>query len=220
MTAVETKVIEKARAGEKFTADEVVADAALMSFAHDYVKMYVGNFEFMNDLKRSLRKGLTAGQAKGALNVHVAEIKRVLATAEAPTETYVNVVTFFANVTGLKWPKVRMDEVVFRGRNDGSVDVTSSWKEWNDRFNRDAPHWYGRIEADGTVRFGKGWNSVKDVVAEFNSDPEGVARAYGKRTGNCCFCSRELETKESLAVGYGPICADKFGLPWGELVAA
>ena len=32
----------------------------------------------------------------------------------------------------------------------------------------------------------------------------------------CCFCHKELTTKESLAVGYGPLCAEKLGLPWGE----
>jgi len=34
-------------------------------------------------------------------------------------------------------------------------------------------------------------------------------------TGNCCFCRRELTDKRSTEVGYGPICADHFSLPWG-----
>ncbi len=52
------------------------------------------------------------------------------------------------------------------------------------------------------------------------ADPAGQAAAYGHETGCCCFCARELTDKRSIAVGYGPICADHFGLPWGEAVAA
>jgi hypothetical protein len=56
---------------------------------------------------------------------------------------------------------------------------------------------------------------VLSLLVEFASDPAGVGSRIGKLTGNCCFCSRALETKESLAVGYGPTCASHYGLPWG-----
>lgn len=36
------------------------------------------------------------------------------------------------------------------------------------------------------------------------------AAAYGKATGQCCVCSRELTVKESIDRGIGPICASKF----------
>jgi hypothetical protein len=36
------------------------------------------------------------------------------------------------------------------------------------------------------------------------------AKAYGKRTGQCCVCSRELTVKASIDMGIGPICASKF----------
>lgn len=50
----------------------------------------------------------------------------------------------------------------------------------------------------------------------FNDDPAEAAKLYGKMTSRCCFCGHELSTGESVAVGYGPICAEHFGLPWGE----
>lgn len=34
---------------------------------------------------------------------------------------------------------------------------------------------------------------------------------YGKRTGVCCVCGRELTNEESVARGIGPICASYFG---------
>jgi hypothetical protein len=58
--------------------------------------------------------------------------------------------------------------------------------------------------------------SVSALLLSFEADPKAVATAYGQRTSNCCFCGRDLSTGESVAVGYGPICAEKFGLPWGD----
>jgi hypothetical protein len=42
-----------------------------------------------------------------------------------------------------------------------------------------------------------------------------VAAEHGHKTGNCCFCSRPLNDARSTEVGYGPVCADKWELPWG-----
>ncbi len=46
-------------------------------------------------------------------------------------------------------------------------------------------------------------------------DPAKAAQAYGTLTGQCCFCSRDLTDARSIDKGYGPVCADHFGLPWG-----
>lgn len=58
-----------------------------------------------------------------------------------------------------------------------------------------------------------------DILAELilmDQDPVEFASLYGHRTGACCFCGRHLETAESVTVGYGPICAGHYGLPWGR----
>jgi Family of unknown function (DUF6011) len=54
------------------------------------------------------------------------------------------------------------------------------------------------------------------VLRAFACDPAGQATVYGKATGQCCFCGQELTDPRSVAMGYGPICAEHFGLPWGE----
>jgi hypothetical protein len=41
------------------------------------------------------------------------------------------------------------------------------------------------------------------------------AAAYGLTHGNCIACSRDLTDDRSLTVGYGPVCASKYGWPWG-----
>jgi len=78
--------------------------------------------------------------------------------------------------------------------------------------------WFGRVNLDGSVLQSKSWQPwVGELLTAFAADPAGAGAAYGKKTGNCCFCGRHLETAESTTVGYGPICAEKFGLPWGEV---
>jgi len=42
------------------------------------------------------------------------------------------------------------------------------------------------------------------------------AAAFGHLVGRCCFCSHAIDTPESTAVGYGPVCASKYDLPWGN----
>lgn len=56
---------------------------------------------------------------------------------------------------------------------------------------------------------------VTDFLRNLSADPAKVAGDYGRETGNCCFCSIDLTDARSVSVGYGPICAGKYGLPWG-----
>ena len=75
---------------------------------------------------------------------------------------------------------------------------------------------YGRIDVDGKfypTRYAGA--SVVALVTEFAAEPEAVAGKYGRLTGACCFCAHGLKDDRSLEVGYGPICADRFGLNWG-----
>jgi hypothetical protein len=57
--------------------------------------------------------------------------------------------------------------------------------------------------------------TVEGQLQAFAADPETVAAKYGKLTGRCCFCGRALTDERSTAMGYGPVCAHKFGLNWG-----
>jgi hypothetical protein len=59
-------------------------------------------------------------------------------------------------------------------------------------------------------------STVHGQLAAFAADPETIAAKYGKMTGCCCFCSRKLDDARSTEVGYGPVCAKKFGLNWGK----
>jgi len=125
----------------------------------------------------------------------------------------------------LKFPKIRIaidaDTVIKlsvagpRAKFPGTVNVTD-----------DAPYeftrWYGRIHDDGDFEISRRYRddpnflgSLVDLLRRFARDPAGVAAAYGMLSGNCSFCSRELTDERSTEVGYGPVCAKKWHLPWG-----
>ena len=129
-----------------------------------------------------------------------------------------------AKAKGIRFPKVKLAtedglSVVLkqageRSKYMGQIMLTDGMPFGSNRY-------FGRIDEAGRLIEGRDMtDAVRALIADFAADPAAVGAAYGKRTGTCCFCSRHLETRESVHVGYGPICADKFGLPWGEVPQA
>lgn len=59
-----------------------------------------------------------------------------------------------------------------------------------------------------------------DALRNLAEHPEQVLAQHGVATGKCCYCGRALSTAESRSVGYGPICAGNYGLPWGDTSVA
>lgn len=64
-----------------------------------------------------------------------------------------------------------------------------------------------------------GWvyspQSVKGIRATDALTADEAAR-FGKTHAHCVYCYRPLTDERSLHVGYGPDCAERVGLPWGE----
>lgn len=63
------------------------------------------------------------------------------------------------------------------------------------------------------------WSYAKGAIYNLTPDHK-ITAAQSKRFGElyskCIFCSRKLSTEESKDAGYGPDCAEKYGLPWGN----
>jgi hypothetical protein len=123
--------------------------------------------------------------------------------------------------TKLKWPVIRFaaGDIRFRlsltgpqSRDPGSVSVTSDEKSFQDRA------YFGRINPLGTFESGhkhaQAAAEIGAALVAFAAAPAAQARMYGQRFGRCCFCGLELTDGRSVDAGYGPICADKFGLAW------
>jgi hypothetical protein len=119
----------------------------------------------------------------------------------------------------LKFPKVRLatesgTPVVLSLAGPNSKNAGMVYVKFDGMYAGKVDH-QGNAWKSSDVT-GQEWEETVKVLKELAEHPTQAAKAYGHRTGNCCFCGTEITTKESLAVGYGPICAEHYGLPWGD----
>ena len=117
----------------------------------------------------------------------------------------------------IKWPKVVLQ---YPDKREFKMSIAGSTARHPGAISLVLGGMYvGRINLDSTVFIGRDGKAdeagIKALLAEFNKDPARVAAEHGKLLSSCCFCRLPLRTQESLAVGYGPDCANSYGLPWG-----
>ena len=105
----------------------------------------------------------------------------------------------------MKTPKIRVGDFVFskpaaHSKNAGSLYI----KQLGEYIGKVTGGYYLPV---GSVS--------KETIAEIEGickDPMESAVAYGRRTGNCAVCNRDLTKHDSIDRGIGPICADKLGI--------
>jgi len=56
----------------------------------------------------------------------------------------------------------------------------------------------------------------REFMARLSSDPVGFMATCSKDMNRCCYCNLPLEDERSKEVGYGKVCAERWGLPWGK----
>lgn len=100
-----------------------------------------------------------------------------------------------------------------RARVPGSINVVEH-PEFEDEI------WHGRIYDDGRFETSSRTNesqrtAILLALRHLAKNPQQAAADYGHLTGHCCFCGRSLDDERSTRVGYGPICAEHYNLPWG-----
>ena len=109
-----------------------------------------------------------------------------------------------AKGNGLKSPKLRLADFTFSlakatSKNAGAIYV----KDGGEYLGKIAGGKFFAVRECGAEREAK--------VAEVASKPADAAVAYGRMTGSCACCGRELTDPESVARGIGPVCATHFG---------
>ena len=105
----------------------------------------------------------------------------------------------------MKTPKIRVGDFVFskpapHSKNAGSVYI------------KQLGEYIGKVTGGYYLPVG---NVAEDTVTEIKEickDPLESAVAYGRRTGNCAVCNRDLTRHDSIDRGIGPICAERLGL--------
>jgi hypothetical protein len=106
-------------------------------------------------------------------------------------------------------PNIVLSKAGAQSRNPGSIHIKAG-RAYDDVF-------YGRIDADGSLSPSRDMiPDVEQALIAWGEDPAKAAKAYGHEVGACAFCNRRLDDPRSVAAGYGPVCADNYGLPWGD----
>lgn len=179
--------------GCKFEPADVDADPALALFATNWVREITTNprklevgASFVLDMHTALERWhkLTPGQAKGILNLAVAEARsarRVAVEAATPQRPPVTEAGVYM-----------LEDVVYRVK----------------------PSQQGRLYAlafdPETQSFEYAAGAIKRLSSEDLMTVEQAER-FGQRFGICAVCARVLTNPKSITRGIGPVCADKLG---------
>jgi len=174
-------------------------------------------FDFAASMLQAVTKygSLTDGQLAAVRRCMQRDAERAAVRAARPAdavvagEGFARMLAAFAaaKVSGLKHPKFRVAELAFSlaGANSQNAGCL---------YVKDAAGTYlGKVTAAGGFFKSSDCDATKaDTVRSVCADPLAAAVMHGKQTGSCSCCGRELENAESVALGIGPICREKWGL--------
>lgn len=116
----------------------------------------------------------------------------------------------------LKWPRVHLETEAGdpiqlsmageRARYPGTINVT-------DGGSYGSNIWYGRVNTQGDFQSTDHVTpEITELLTQLANNPHLAAHFHGKKTSNCCFCNKDLMQANSVAAGYGPVCAKNWGL--------
>ena len=113
-----------------------------------------------------------------------------------------------AQNSGLKRIKLRFWDVMIKpSKYEGKMYVLSATEKVEGAYGYQ-PKYLGWITRNATSLRDQELIDMLENVAE---DPMKAAKLHGMETGSCACCGKKLTNKESIRLGIGPICIQKFG---------
>ena len=217
--------------GRKFEATDMTVE--LRQAAHLYASTYEGDFDYMAQMRDQVNGGVmffSDGQSKGILNCLMADAKRRMASRapKAPVSLPTALAAARPFLADLPDGRYRVtladgDHLALRVSKAGQDSKLAGSRIVSTRINGD--EWMGVGHVKDNFHM---WRSCAgelrvrvyaalDVLDQAKTQDEWLVAglAYAQEGSQCFICGRDLDTPESLTAGYGPVCADKHGLPWG-----
>lgn len=128
-------------------------------------------------------------------------------SAPAITESVLPVVDAFkkAKMLGAKRSKIRLSEVVFSLAPDSGKNADHIYiKSKNGTY-------LGKVAPAGVFSSSRDCTpELREVILRVGADPLTAAIDYGRMSGECACCGRELTDQQSIDEGIGPVCKQKF----------
>jgi len=163
---------------------------------------------FANDLARKFNK-LSASQYAWAHKLAV-DANTVAVVDVNQTSQFEALFNAFeaAKGKGAKRLTLRFEGVNVKPNRDLSALWVTSQTEFEQGDYGMQPKFLGKVTRNAIdSRFS---DTVRETIMGAASDPLTAAIKYGKVSGSCSCCGKELTVKESIERGIGPVCARKF----------
>src|SRR5258706_617270 len=210
--------IDRAIAGNvKISDQQVQVSNTLQTVALDYVQTYKGFNSFVQSLAIQLadRGTLSIAQMRGALNVMVAEARRIDPVYQEDTKPMLacGKYTVPLNNDSTEYRTLRVQDANWSDQPLGTIAIGFFSGPDN---TRNYSHFAFVLPDGQPIVSRKYHNSAELNRALALLLVEGKAPEYGRlwamASGRCYICGRELTTPESKAAGIGPICAENNGV--------
>lgn len=179
----------------------MAANAGWSSFIRDMQAAY-GKF---GALTEGQLRAVRSTQAKVAERDAARKLEREARIAAGPAVDLSPIHVMFAKASaaGLKRLAYRAEGLTLApakatSANAGAIYVT-----------RDSVY-LGKVVGEKFVASREATDADRAALLVIAANPAEAAAAYGKATGTCSCCGRELTDPVSIANGIGPICADKW----------
>ena len=189
--------------GESITFESTLSDAAVLQSLRGQ------RSSFAQDLARKFNK-LSPAQYAWAHKLAQDTVKVAPVKSNEPSQFEALFNAFeTAKGKGAKRLTLRFEGVSIKPNRDNTVLWVTSQSETEMGEYGLKPKYLGKVTPAGCdSRLG---DDVKAIIMGAANDPLSAAIKYGKVSGSCSCCGRELTDPKSIEAGIGPICVTKFG---------
>lgn len=173
------------------------------SFALSLVNQYMTKGSLSDNQIAAAKKMITKVEATRAAKAKAAEENKVDGIDLTPIREMFET----ARTSGYKRPIYRAEGLIIsrapdHGKNPGALYVKT--------FELD--EYQGKILETTFQPAREAKPETAEALKTIAADPRAAAVAFGRRTGSCACCGRELTNHNSIELGIGPVCATKWGL--------
>jgi hypothetical protein len=190
--------------GESITFTSTLSDAAVLQSLRGQ------RSSFAQDLARKWNK-LSTSQYAWAHKLAQDNVKVAPVKSNEPSQFEALFNAFeTAKGKGAKRLTLRFEGVNVKPNRDLSALWVTSQTEFEQGDYGMQPKYLGKVTR--TSIDSKFSDTVRETIMSAANDPLTAAIKYGKVSGSCSCCGKELTVKESIDRGIGPICREKFGL--------
>jgi hypothetical protein len=204
------------------------AQTALETFAAQHpaewawIEASRGSFDFAQSMYTSIQGygSLTVNQLaactraaeKAAARNAERAAQRTAAIENAPVIDMTKIEAAFAaaRASGLKSPKLRIAGLVISPAKATSANAGALYVKSKGSF--DDSTYFGKIIGGKFIKSRECDAATEAQILVVAADPLAAAIAYGRETGTCSCCGRELTNKISIELGIGPICREQWGM--------